>query len=105
MAFYFFATFIRRAYCLATIVQFYEAEVLVFIIQSNMCEKQEVSGKFTLGKGLEFCQFYNFDFPNLKITCVKKPIGTETSDLQVKFHSRVAFQICIFNNITISCYI
>ena len=45
---------------------------------------------------MPFCYFWNFDFPNLRMTFAKKLLSTETSNLEVKFHSRVAFNNCHF---------
>ena len=44
-----------------------------------------------------FCYFWNYGFCNLRMTLAKKLFGTETLNLQVKFHSRVASMIGIFN--------
>ena len=38
-----------------------------------------------------FCYFWNFDFSNLRMALAKKLFGTETSNLQVNFHSKMAF--------------
>ena len=43
---------------------------------------------------MAFCYYWNFEFSNLKMTFAKKKktlFGTETSNLQVKCYSRVAF--------------
>ena len=40
---------------------------------------------------MQFCYFRNFDFSSLRMTFAKKIFGTETSNLQGKFYSKVAF--------------
>ena len=40
---------------------------------------------------MPFCYFWKFDFGNFKMTLVKQLYGRETSNLQVKFYYRAAF--------------
>ena len=41
---------------------------------------------------MPFCYFWNFDFPNIRMIFAKKLFGTENSNIQVKFYSRIALR-------------
>ena len=46
---------------------------------------------------MSHCYFHNFGFSNHRLTFAKK-LGTETSNVQVKFFSRVAFHNWYFQH-------
>ena len=48
-----------------------------------------------------FCSFWNFDFSNFRVALAKKLIGTETSNLLVKFYSKIALHNWYFQH---NCY-
>ena len=45
-----------------------------------------------------FYLFWNFDFSNLRMTLVKELFSTETSNLQIKFYPKIAFQNWYFQH-------